>query len=217
MLAAEGVLAEEQTTEGGEARLTRKYRMKTGTRAVGWREWLAIPEWGIARIKAKIDTGARTSSVHVSKLHYFRHEGVEMVRFKVHPHQRSVRNTVEVETPIIEKRVVRSSNGEEDLRPVVLTHIELHGVCWPVEVTLARRKLMGFRMLVGREAMWGRFIVDPSRSYLGGEPCMQLEDGEVFIQPRPRVKKERKFQDIGAILELTEAEEVQTKGKAQAK
>ena len=74
--------------------------------------------------------------------------------------------------------------GEEDLRPVVQTHIEIHGVCWPIEVTLAKRKLMGFRMLIGREAMWGRFIVDPSRSYLGGEPCMQLEDGEVFIQQR---------------------------------
>ena len=191
--------------------------MKPGTLAVGWREWLAIPEWEIARIKAKIDTGARTSSIHVSKLHYFRRDGAEMVRFRVHPHQRSVRNTVEVEAPIIEKRVVRSSNGEEDLRPVVQTHVELHGVCWPLEVTLARRKLMGFRMLIGREAMWGRFIVDPSRSYLGGEPCMQLEDGEVFIQPRPRVKKARRPQDIGAILELTEAEKVQTKGKAQAK
>src|SRR5687768_2182295 len=121
--------------------------MKSGIRAVGWREWLAIPEWGIARIKAKIDTGARTSSLHVSKLHYFKHNDVEMVSFRVHPHQRSVRNTVEVEAPIIEKRVVRSSNGEEDLRPVVQTHIEIHGVCWPIEVTLARRKLMGFRML----------------------------------------------------------------------
>jgi hypothetical protein len=216
MLALEGEVAEEPTVEGGLVRRARKYRMKTGTRAVGWREWLALPEWGIARIKAKIDTGARTSSVHVGKLHYFKRDGVEMVRFRVHPHQRSLRNTVEVETPILDKRVVRSSNGDEDLRPVVLTHIEIHGVCWPIEITLARRKLMGFRMLIGREAMWGRFIVDPSRSYLGGEPCMQLEDGEVFIQPRPRVKGERATQDVAAILELTETTEPQPKGKAQA-
>jgi hypothetical protein len=217
MLAAEGYLAEENRFECGEVRPARKYRMKPGTLAVGWREWLAVPEWGIARIKAKIDTGARTSSIHVSKLHYFKRDGIEMVRFRVHPHQRSVRNTVEVEAPIIEKRVVRSSNGEEDLRPVVQTHVELHGVCWPLEVTLARRKLMGFRMLIGREAMWGRFIVDPSRSYLGGEPCMQLEDGEVFTQPRPRVKKERISQEGAAILELAEPNEAKEKGKAQAK
>jgi hypothetical protein len=218
MLAAEGDLAEEPTIEGGIMYRPRKYRMKTGTRAIGWREWLAIPEWGVARIKAKIDSGARTSSVHVSNLHYFRRDGVEMVRFKVHPHQRSVRNTVQVEAPIVEKRVVRSSNGEEDLRPVVLTHVEIHGVCWPIEVTLAKRKLMGFRMLLGREAMWGRFIVDPSRSYLGGEPCMQLEDGEIFIQPRPRVKKDRKSDAGSPALELSgHSVDTDNKGKAQAK
>jgi len=135
-------------------------------------------------MKAKIDTGARTSSLHASNLHFFTRGGQEMVRFKVHPHQRSFRHTVIVEAPIIEKRVVRSSNGEEDLRPVVRTHVELHGVCWPIEVTLARRKLMGFRMLLGREAMWGRFIVDPSRSFLGGEPCTPLEDSELGTAPR---------------------------------
>ena len=215
----EGVTADENTMDGAACGVPRKYRIKTGTRAVGWREWLAIPEWDIARIKAKIDTGARTSSVHVSKLHYFKRDGVEMARFRVHPHQRSVRNTVEVEAPIIEKRVVRSSNGEEDLRPVVQTHIEIHGVCWPIEVTLAKRKLMGFRMLIGREAMWGRFIVDPSRSYLGGEPCMQLEDGDVFIQPRPRVKKARSIEEAesNVRLELAEHPPKEKPGKAQAK
>jgi hypothetical protein len=213
LLAERRRMVDGNTLEGGSGPGGRKYRMKPGTRAVGWREWLAIPEWGIPRIKAKFDTGARTSSVHVGKLHFFKRDGVEMVRFKVHPHQRSVRHTVEVATPILDKRVVRSSSGEEDLRPVVLTHIEIHGTCWPIEVTLARRKLMGFRMLVGREAMWGRFIVDPSRSYLGGEPCTQLEDGQVFKQPRPRVKHERRTHDIGAILELTEVEEPQPKRK----
>jgi hypothetical protein len=141
------------------------------------------------------------------------------VRFKVHPHQHSQRNTVDVEAPIADKRVVRSSNGEEDLRPVVQTHIEIHGVCWPIEVTLARRKLMGFRMLVGREAMWGRFIVDPSRSYLGGEPCMQLEDGEVFIPPRPQVKKREPAaaDEAATPLELAEHNPPEKPRKAQAK
>lgn len=172
----------EENIAGHNPLRQRKYRLKPGMRAIGWREWLAIPEWGIARIKAKCDTGARTSSVHASALHFFKRGGVEMVRFKVHPHQRSFRHTVVVETPIIDKRVVRSSNGEEELRPVVRTHVELHGVCWPIEVTLAKRKLMGFRMLMGREAMWDRFIVDPSRSFLGGEPCMPIEDSEVLIE-----------------------------------
>jgi hypothetical protein len=161
-----------------------KYRLRPGMRAIGWREWLAIPEWEVARIKAKIDTGARTSALHADNLRYFTRDGVSMVRFKLHPHQRSQKHTVVIEAPIIDQRVVRSSSGEEDLRPVVRTHVELHGVCWPIEVTLARRKLMGFRMLLGREAMWDRFIVDPSRSFLGGEPCMPLEDSEVLIGGR---------------------------------
>ncbi len=178
----------EEHNQGG-APLRRNYRLRQDARAIGWREWLAIPEWEVARIKAKIDTGARTSALHADSLHYFTRGGVEMVRFKVHPHQRSFRNTVTVEAAIVDKRVVRSSNGEEDLRPVVRTHVEIHGVCWPIEVTLARRKLMGFRMLLGREAMWDRFIVDPSRSFLGGQPCMPFDGTEPEIKPRRRVKR----------------------------
>jgi hypothetical protein len=139
---------------------------------IGWREWLALPEWDVTRMKAKIDTGARTSSLHAAGIRYYSEKGVEMVRFKVYPLQRSLRNSGEVHTEVIDRRMVRSSSGVAELRPVIRTYVELMGVCWPVEVTLARRRLMGFRMLLGREAMWDRFIVDPSESFLAGQPTM---------------------------------------------
>jgi hypothetical protein len=167
----------------------RPYRLKRHMLVIGWREWLAIPEWGIARIKAKIDTGARTSSVHASGIHYFKQDGVDMVRFKVHPHRRSFRHTVIVESAVVDKRVVRSSNGEEDLRPVVRTYVELCGVCWPLEITLAKRKMMGFRMLLGREAMRGRFVVDPGHSFIAGEPSMPLSNSELKVLENLKAEK----------------------------
>lgn len=157
---------------------------------IGWRELLSIPEWDIARIKVKIDTGARTSSVHASNLHFFHRDGREMVRFKVYPHRRSFRDPTIVETELVDKRIVRSSNGEEELRPVVRTHVELHGVCWPLEVTLAKRKVMGFRMLLGREAMRGRFVVDPGRSFLAGEPMSAGDDVEQQVLQQIEVERQ---------------------------
>jgi hypothetical protein len=139
---------------------------------IGWRERLAIPEWGVRRIKAKIDTGARTSALHAAEISYFTDGQQEMVQFKVYPLQRTLRKEVLVTAPLIDRRLVRSSSGAAEVRPVVRTYVELMGVCWPVEITLARRSLMGFRMLLGREAMWDRFIVDPSESFLGGQPTM---------------------------------------------
>jgi hypothetical protein len=133
---------------------------------VGWREWIALPDLGIAAIKPKIDTGARSSSLHAFGIEMFRREGAVWARFEVHPIQRNTTTTVRCEAPVLEFRHVRSSCGNATLRPVILTHIELGGRRWPVELTLAARDEMGFRMLLGREAVRGRFVVDPGRSYL---------------------------------------------------
>lgn len=135
---------------------------------IGWREWVGLPDFGIARIKVKVDTGARSSSLHAFDMHEFRRDGVRWVRFRVHPVQRDNRTTVEVEAPVLEYRSVRSSSGKATLRPVILTTIELLGITWPVELTLASRDEMGFRMLLGREAFRRRFLVDAGRSYYGG-------------------------------------------------
>lgn len=135
----------------------------------GWREWVALPEFGIPRIKAKIDTGARSSSLHAfDVVQTTDASGATRVRFCVHPRQRDDRKSIEVEAAVLEFRHVRSSSGVESHRPVIVTSVAAFGRTWPIELTLADRDAMGFRMLLGREAIRGRFLVDPGSSYLGG-------------------------------------------------
>jgi len=135
---------------------------------VGWREWVALPELGVTSIKAKVDTGARTSSLHAYDVEVVARGGRERVRFKLHPEQRDAHRVVACEAPLVEWRQVRPSNGQSELRPVVVTVVELLGERFEVELTLTRRDAMGFRMLLGRQALRGRFAVDPGRSYLNG-------------------------------------------------
>ncbi len=135
--------------------------------AIGWREWVALPELGIVEIKAKVDTGARTSSLHAYDIHEFSRRGQRMVRFKVHPVQRSRKQVVEAVAQLQDVRTVRPSSGQAEERPVIVTELELMGERWAVELTLTSRDAMGFRMLLGRQAMRRFFVVDPGRSFLG--------------------------------------------------
>lgn len=137
---------------------------------IGWREWIALPELGVKRVKAKVDSGAKTSSLHVSKLIEFERDGKPWVRFRIHPFQKRREKFKTVETPVVDVRSVRSSSGQASIRPVIATRIVLLGQAWPVELTLADRSQMGFRMLLGREAFRGRFLVDVAGSFYGGIP-----------------------------------------------
>lgn len=137
---------------------------------LGWREWLALPDLHISHIKVKVDTGARSSALHAFDIHHFERDGTAMVRFKVHPHQRSTTVTVEAEAPLWDERLVRSSSGHTQPRPVIRTPIALGDRQWSIELTLTNRDAMGFRMLLGREAVRHRFLVDPGRSYRLGQP-----------------------------------------------
>ncbi len=137
---------------------------------IGWREWVGLPDLGIKTIKAKVDTGARSSSLHAFNLQKFERDGMQWLRFHVYPVQRKRIDAVEVEAVLLEYRSVRSSSGKSAIRPVIVTNIELFGIIWPIEVTLASRDEMGFRMLLGREAFRGRFLVDAGNSYYGGKP-----------------------------------------------
>ena len=132
---------------------------------VGWREWVSLPELGIKRIKAKVDTGARSSSLHAFDIEPFERDGESWVRFKVHPVQRNEHKEVVAEAQVLEHRSVRSSSGESSTRPVILTSVVLLKQRIEVELTLANRDAMGFRMLLGREAVRGRYLVDSGRSY----------------------------------------------------
>jgi hypothetical protein len=144
--------------------------VKPALPVIGWREWVGLPDFGIKHIKVKVDTGARSSSLHAFDLRKFERDGEEWVRFQVHPVQRKKDRIVDVEARVLEHRSVRSSSGKASMRPVIVTRVRLLGITWPVELTLASRDEMGFRMLLGREAFRRRFLVDAGKSYCGGKP-----------------------------------------------
>lgn len=137
---------------------------------VGWREWVQIPQVDVPWIKAKIDTGAKTSAIHAFDLRSFDRDGRDWVSFAVHPWQATAQDEVAVELPVHDSRSVRSSSGHEEQRYVVRLPVVLGGREVPVEVTLTDRDEMGFRMLIGREALVQGFLVDPALSYAGGRP-----------------------------------------------
>lgn len=136
---------------------------------LGWREWVALPALGIDRLKAKIDSGAKTSSLDAFDIEYFSRDGRAWVRFRVRPRQRRAQPVVTAEAPLVDERRVRASSGHEAPRAVIRTEVKILGRRYPIELTLATRQEMGFRMLLGREALRGRFLIDPGGSYAAGK------------------------------------------------
>ncbi len=141
---------------------------------VGWREWVSLPDCGVGWIKAKIDTGARSSAIHAFDIVELERHGEPWVRYSVHPWQGSSEDATTVESAVLDRRLVRSSSGHSDERYVVRMDVSLAGRRVTTEMTLSRRDQMGFRMLVGREALRQGFLVDPRRSYLGGRPQVSV-------------------------------------------
>lgn len=133
-----------------------------------------MPSANLPWIKAKIDTGARSSAIHAFDLERFEHEGQPWVRFSIHPWQASDEDAVTLERPVVDERVVRSSNGHTEERLVVELEIVLARRRRTTEVTLSRRDEMGFRMLIGRETLLHGYVVDPAFSYLGPRPKVHL-------------------------------------------
>lgn len=136
---------------------------------VGWREWVSLPELGIARIKAKIDTGARTSSLHAFEVRDFEENGVHRVEFKIHPKQRNKKKVDVCQADIVDERTVSDSGGHKEQRWVIRSPLSIGPYTWDIELNLTSRDDMRFRMLLGRTALNGRAIVDPSGSYLVGK------------------------------------------------
>lgn len=141
---------------------------------VGWREWVALPDVGITHVKAKVDTGARSSALHAHHQVEFERDGIAWVRFAIHPWQRTASDEVVVELPVHDRRVVRSSSGHRTERLTVVTAMVIAGVGVDAEITLTRRDEMGFRLLVGRQALRQGFVVDAARSYVGGRPSKEV-------------------------------------------
>lgn len=133
---------------------------------LGWREWVALPQINISKIKAKIDTGARTSCLHASEYEIFQKDDEDWVRFTVHPVKRQREIEAHAEAPVSDYRIVRDSGGHEEKRPFIKTHLEVPGHRWEIEISLSNRENMKFRMLLGRTALnQGNLLIDPSKSY----------------------------------------------------
>jgi len=137
-------------------------------RMLGWREWVALPDLGIDTLKAKVDTGARTSCLHAFYVDPLRRRRKSFVRFGVHPLQGDRTQILHCEAEVVDQRQVTDSGGHRELRYVIQTRLQLLDYDDPIELTLTNRDNMRFRMLLGRTAMAAAgFTVDPSRSYLG--------------------------------------------------
>lgn len=133
---------------------------------IGWREWIDLPELGIGRIKAKIDTGARTSALHAFALRPFVENGKNRIAFDIHPFQHDNNSIITCTADVVDKRIVTDSGGHTEERFVIQTIIKIADEMWPIEITLTERENMLFRMLLGRSAIRKRFLVNPGRSFL---------------------------------------------------
>lgn len=137
---------------------------------VGWREWVQLPELSLPRMKAKIDTGARTSCLHAFSVDEFKKGTDKWVRFGIHPNQNDTETEVYCEAEVLDERVVTDSGGHKEMRYVITTELHLNNQRWPIEITLTNRDSMRFRLLLGRTAMEEKIIVDPGQSFLHGKP-----------------------------------------------
>ena len=152
------------------AHTPKKKRKPVVKKTVGWREWVSLPGLGAKMLRAKVDTGAVTSCLHATEVEEFGKKGDPWVRFSLHAGPKGSRKKILAEAPLVELRKIRSSIGKSETRAVIKEKVCLAGRCWTVEFTLTDRRDMEFPMLLGRQALARRFIVDPGRSWLSPKP-----------------------------------------------
>nr|WP_086939234.1 RimK/LysX family protein [Thaumasiovibrio occultus] len=141
---------------------------------IGSVEVCKLPAFGIEDLQMRVDTGAKTSSLHVDNLVHTKHDGVPYVEFDLHPDVYNFDQTVRCVAPLFDTRRIKSSNGEVERRSVIKTQLELAHHLWDIEITLSNREGMSYPMLLGREAMIGRVIVDPGESFLASNEPDEL-------------------------------------------
>lgn len=149
---------------------------------IGWREWVTFPDLLAEPIKGKIDTGARTSAIHAFDIKTFTDRGAPHVSFELHPLQRRKKPSVSCVAEIRDEREIKSSSGHSHPRYVIEVNACLGGMTWPIEMTLADRELMGFRLLLGRQALQSRFLIDSNRSFIAGRSL-------AAVSTKPKTKR----------------------------
>lgn len=140
--------------------------MKKKYPVIGWREWVSLPKLGLDQIKAKIDTGARTSALHAFALRPFKENNKDRIRFDIHPVQNDTSKVVTCEADIIDLRWISDSGGHKEERYVIETPVIIGQRSWSIEITLTERDTMLFRMLLGRSAIRRRYLINPGRSFI---------------------------------------------------
>lgn len=152
-----------------QTRTTRRKRKRKERTPIGWREWVEFPDFEGVWLKAKIDTGARTSALHAFNIRESNRDGELWISFRLHPRQKRKKPSILCRAKVQGKRKIRSSNGKVETRYVIRTRIRIGDRTRTVEITLTNRDEMGYRMLVGRTAMKDKFIIQPEKSWLQGE------------------------------------------------
>jgi len=150
-------------------RQLKKKKSRLDLPVIGWKERVDLPDLGIKDVHVKIDTGATTSAIHGEVEKVFFENGLQMVRFVVRYGTLQMPRSKTVDAELLEYRRIKSSNGHYSRRPVVLTHASIGGLVWAIELTLANRETMGMPMLLGRQSLKNRFLVDPGKTYLLSE------------------------------------------------
>jgi len=144
---------------------------------LGWREWVALPELGLPAIKAKVDTGARTSALHAFEIETFSEQGKSRARFRIHPIQRDLDTVITCVADIVDERTVTDSGGHSEKRLIIASLMKIGSWSWPIEMTLTSRDSMMFRMLIGRTAINGLALVNPALSYCVGKKSVKKRQG----------------------------------------
>lgn len=152
--------------------------MKNDPLILGWREWVGLPDLGIEQIKAKVDTGARTSALHAFELRPFTRDGFQCIEFSLHPRQQDLETVLVCQAKVVDQRTVMDSGGHKEDRWVISTPVTIGGHQWPIEITLTSRDDMRFRMLLGRTALKARALIDSSKSYVVGKKSRRLKTRE---------------------------------------
>jgi hypothetical protein len=158
---------------------------------IGFREWISLPDLELVALKAKVDTGAKTSSLHAFDIKLVKRSGVTFVKFKVHPIQKNLDVVVACSAPLVDRRVVTDSGGHKELRYVIHTTIQMGQLKKTIELTLTNRETMKYRMLIGREAL-KQFYIDPSQSYLLRKNLKQKN----FLRDLKQSKSIKKEKDV---------------------